>query len=106
MKSKFSSKSDGRRIVADLLVEMDALNSRRGPNVHGSRKRLLIALRQFPQLCAGEQKRFASALNEYIASEMQGAPLDADTLKRTTARSLEGTYARLATLESNALAAH
>ncbi len=89
---------DGRKIVSDLLIEMDRLNDRPDPQILESRESLMQALNQFCGLSAKEKKRFVSALNEYVGSAMQGGTLHADLFSRLSAHQLEGAMLRIGTM--------
>jgi hypothetical protein len=90
---------DGRKVVAHMLMQMEAVNSRGNQNTMESRKALMDGLSKMHDLTTREKARFVAALNEYIGSAMQGAMLDADAFLMLDAQSLEGVSARLNALD-------
>lgn len=90
-----AAEKDGRMLAARLLRYMGRLNAGGYPRVRDSQKALLSAIYKFESLTASEQQRFASVINEYVASAMQGCFLDSDAFIREPAKALEGHSIRL-----------
>lgn len=90
-----SNELDGRKILANLIVELDHLNVRWNPKTHESKRALLLALNKYGALSAKEKARFVNGLSYWIMAAMtDGAPFP-DVFHRFNARQLEGFSARM-----------
>jgi hypothetical protein len=89
------AKPDGRKIAANMLIEMQEINERPTEQNLESRRVLMGGLLEMQDLPVHEKNRFVAALNEYIGSAMQGGVMDAEIFLKLDARNLEGVSARL-----------